>query len=365
MHNDTIDDSLHRLQAIVTRETGAVLGAAALDEIKGLLTAAAGNDAGAGGGADGGAQAQPREVTLLLADLRGFTEMSALQPAAEVIAALNRCLVRLSEVVLRHQGTIEQFLGDSIRVVFGAPIAHEDDVERALVCAVEMQLAMRDLNLVHLRERLPQVYLGIGVNTGTVMAGRFGSDLFSQYTVIGEEVNLASRIEAFSLRGQVLISESTYQRSWNRVSATAPMQVYVKGRLQPVSLRELVAIPSRKLKVPRQEFRRSHRAGTRVPCLCQLVQGDDVQPRIIHAMILDMSYHGLMLELPERIEPGNVLQLEFDLTLVQYRAVGVFARVVKIKAEKDRWVAGLEFTEISDECRPKVQMFVQLLVASR
>jgi adenylate cyclase len=268
-------------------------------------------------------------------------------------------------VVLRHQGTIEQFLGDSIRVVFGAPIAHEDDVERALVCAVEMQLAMRDLNLVHLRERLPQVYLGIGVNTGTVMAGRFGSDLFSQYTVIGEEVNLASRIEAFSLRGQVLISESTYQRSWNRVSATAPMQVYVKGRLQPVSLRELVAIPSRKLKVPRQEFRRSHRAGTRVPCLCQLVQGDDVQPRIIHAMILDMSYHGLMLELPERIEPGNVLQLEFDLTLVQYRAVGVFARVVKIKAEKDRWVAGLEFTEISDECRPKVQMFVQLLVASR
>ena len=100
-------------------------------------------------------------------------------------------------------------------------------------CAVEMQLAMRDLNLVHLRERLPQVYLGIGVNTGTVMAGRFGSDLFSQYTVIGEEVNLASRIEAFSLRGQVLISESTYQRSWNRVSATAPMQVYVKGGCSP------------------------------------------------------------------------------------------------------------------------------------
>lgn len=365
MHNESIDETMQRLQAIVVRETGVGLGAAALAEVQGFLTAGDRLRADWVKTGDATLQAQPREVTLLLADLRGFTEMSALQPAAEVIAALNRCLVRLSEVVLRHQGTIEQFLGDSMRVVFGAPIAHEDDVERALVCAVEMQLVMRDLNLVHLRERLPQVYLGIGVNTGMVMAGRFGSDLFSQYTVMGEEVDLASRIEAFSLRGQVLISESTYQRCWNRVSATAPMQVYVKGRLQPVSLRELVAIPSRKLKVPRQEFRRSHRAGTRVPCLCQLVQGDDVQPRIIHAMILDMSYHGLMLELPERIEPGNVLQLEFDLTLVQYRAVGVFARVVKIKAEKGHWVAGLEFTEISEECRPKVQMFVQLLVASR
>ena len=365
MHNESIDETMQRLQAIVVRETGVGLGAAALAEVQGFLTAGDRLRADWVKTGDATLQAQPREVTLLLADLRGFTEMSALQPAADVIAALNRCLVRLSEVVLRHQGTIEQFLGDSMRVVFGAPIAHEDDVERALVCAVEMQLAMRDLNLVHLRERLPQVYLGIGVNTGMVMAGRFGSDLFSQYTVMGEEVDLASRIEAFSLRGQVLISESTYQRCWNRVSATAPMQVYVKGRLQPVSLRELVAIPSRKLKVPRQEFRRSHRAGTRVPCLCQLVQGDDVQPRIIHAMILDMSYHGLMLELPERIEPGNVLQLEFDLTLVQYRAVGVFARVVKIKAEKGHWVAGLEFTEISEECRPKVQMFVQLLVASR
>lgn len=365
MHNESIDETMQRLQAIVVRETGVGLGAAALAEVQGFLTAGDRLRADWVKTGDATLQAQPREVTLLLADLRGFTEMSALQPAAEVIAALNRCLVRLSEVVLRHQGTIEQFLGDSMRVVFGAPIAHEDDVERALVCAVEMQLAMRDLNLVHLRERLPQVYLGIGVNTGMVMAGHFGSDLFLQYTVMGEEVDLASRIEAFSLRGQVLISESTYQRCWNRVSATAPMQVYVKGRLQPVSLRELVAIPSRKLKVPRQEFRRSHRAGTRVPCLCQLVQGDDVQPRIIHAMILDMSYHGLMLELPERIEPGNVLQLEFDLTLVQYRAVGVFARVVKIKAEKGHWVAGLEFTEISEECRPKVQMFVQLLVASR
>lgn len=359
MPSEPSNDTVRRLQALIERETGVALGAAVQAEMAAIL-----------GGVP--APARPvapevaqREVTILLADLRGFTALSATRPAGEVVAALNRCLARLSEVVFRHQGTIDKFTGESIMVLFGAPQARPDDVERALVCAVEMQLAMRDLNLDHLRERLPQVYLGIGINTGTVVAGRFGSDLFSQYTVIGEEVNLASRIEAFSLRGQVLMSEATYQRCGGLVSATAPMQVYVKGKAEPVAMRELVAIPARRLKVPRQEFRRSHRADTRVPCLCQLVQGDDVQPRIIHGMIVDVSYHGLQMELPERIDPGNVLQMEFSLALVEHRAVGVFGRIVKIQAEGDHWVAGLEFTEIDDVSRQKVQMFVQLLVATR
>lgn len=361
MHNELSNDALHRLQAWIERETGATLGPAAQAEMRAILDGGATLDEGA----ETASEAVQREVTILLADLRGFTALSATRPAGEVVAALNRCLARLSEVVFRHQGTIDKFTGESIMVLFGAPVARPDDVERALVCAVEMQLAMRDLNLEHLRERLPQVYLGIGINTGTVVAGRFGSDLFSQYTVIGEEVSLASRIEAFSLRGQVLMSEATYQRCWKLVSATAPMQVYVKGKTEPVAMRELVAIPARRLKVPRQEFRRSHRADTRVPSLCQLVQGDDVQPRIIHGMIVDVSYHGLQMELPERIEPGNVLQLEFMLALVEHRAVGVFGRIVKIQADGDHWVAGLEFTEIDEATRQKVQMFVQLLVASR
>ncbi len=364
MHNDTIDAVLKRLQALIARETGVQLPAAAVSEMWSILEGAPGSP-GADGGALPAQAVASREVTLLLADLRGFTALAAQRPAGEVVAALNRCLARLSDVVVRHQGSIEQFLGDSIRVVFGAVASRDEDVERALVCAVEMQLAMRDLNLEHLRERLPQVYLGIGINTGVVMVGRFGSDLFSQYAVIGEEVSLASRIEAFSLRGQVLMSESTYQRCWNLVSATAPMQVYVKGKTEPVAMRELVAIPARKLKVPRQEFRRSHRAEARVPCLCQRVQGDDVQPRIIHGMITDVGYHGLQMELPEPIDPQGVLQMEFDLTLVEHHAVGVFGRVVKITPAQDYWVVGLEFTEMGEETRQKVRMFVQLLVASR
>lgn len=235
MHKEFHNDAVRRLQALIERETGAPLGESARAEMEAILRGPDWPD----GTASDGVGVAPREVTILLADLRGFTALAGSLPAATVIAALNRCLARLSEVVFKYQGSIDKFMGDSIMVLFGAPVARDDDVDRALLCAVEMQIAMRELNLAHLQERLPEVFLGIGVNTGTVMAGRFGSDVYSEYTVIGEAVNLASRIEALSLRGQVLISDSTYQRCWGLVSASAPMQVYVKGRTQPVNLREL------------------------------------------------------------------------------------------------------------------------------
>jgi adenylate cyclase len=362
MNKEFNHDTLRRLQALITRETGAPLGEAATAEMAAILRGADGPE---GVPQDNSVVASPREVTILLADLRGFTALSGAHPAGVVITALNRCLAKLSEVVFKHGGTIDKFMGDSIMVLFGAPQVREDDVDRALMCAVEMQMAMRDLNLSHIRERLPEVFLGIGVNTGTVMAGRFGSTMYSEYTVIGEEVNLASRIEAFSLRGQVLISEATYQRCWGLVSASAPMQVYVKGRQQPVGLRELVAIPSRKLKVPRQEFRRSHRVDTRLPCLCQRIQDKIIVPQIVHTAVRDIGYHGLLLEVAEKIELHSEVKLEFDLSLVEYRATEVYARVVTLKPEDGQWLAGVEFTAIDAECLEKVRMFVQLLVAAR
>ncbi|MFN9474975.1 adenylate/guanylate cyclase domain-containing protein [Acidovorax sp.] len=362
MHKEFNQDVLRRLQALIARETGAPLGEAAAAEMAAILRGADGPE---GAPQNDDVIAAPREVTILLADLRGFTALSGAHPASVVITALNRCLSKLSEVVFKHGGTIDKFMGDSIMVLFGAPVAREDDVDRALMCAIEMQMVMRDLNLAHIRERLPEVFLGVGVNTGTVMAGRFGSNVYSEYTVIGEEVNLASRIEAFSLRGQVLISEGTYQRCWGLVSASAPMQVYVKGRQQPVALRELVAIPSRRLKVPRQEFRRSHRVDTRLPCLCQRIQDKIIVPQIVHTAVRDIGYHGLLLEVAEKIELHSEVKLEFDLSLVEYRATEVYARVVTLKSEGGQWLAGVEFTSISAECLEKVRMFVQLLVAAR
>ncbi|HYR05141.1 MAG TPA: adenylate/guanylate cyclase domain-containing protein, partial [Gallionella sp.] len=265
MKDDSGKEAVRRLQELIARETGARLKHAAEAEMESIIQHACmgGNEDSATGPEHSFVQ---RKVTILFADLRGFTSITATFPAGIVIATLNRCLGRMSEIVSCHQGVIDKFMGDSIMVLFGVPVEQPDDVQRALTCAIEMQLAMNELNSHDRPDGMPELFMGIGINTGSVMAGKFGSNFYSEYTVIGDEVNLASRIEAFSLRGQVLISENTFNHCRDFVTTSEAMEVFVKGKAQPVKLRELYTIPSLELEVPRKEVRRSHRMEVRLPC---------------------------------------------------------------------------------------------------
>src|SRR5687767_13755006 len=132
-----------------------------------------------------------RHATILFADLRGFRAILSACAPAKMFELLNRWFVRMSEIAIAHQGAIDSFIDDAIMVVFVDP-------KRALECAVDMQLAMQGLNRAHREAKLPEIYLGIGVNSGQVVAGVLGSQLYSARTVLGEEVNLAARIEARS-----------------------------------------------------------------------------------------------------------------------------------------------------------------------
>lgn len=360
MQSDTSLETVHRLQALIRRETGAPLRAQAQTEMAKIVRESLGLS-----GAGPELSFQRRDVTVLMADLRGFTALSATQPAGLIIGMLNRCLARMSEVVFHYGGTIDKFMGDAIMVLFGAPQTHADDVGHALACAVEMQIAMRDLNTEYQLENMPELYMGIGINTGEVMAGRFGSAAYSEYTVIGNEVNLASRIEAFSLRGQVLISEATYQRCQGSVLATPPVAVYVKGKAQPVLLRELIEIPSRHLKVPRQELRRSHRVEVKMPCTYQRIQNKIVVPHITRSRVRDIGYSGVLIEADDALAVHDEVKLEFDLSLVDYRATEIYATVVNLKLQEGQFMAGLEFTSIPPEANARIELFVQLLVGAR
>jgi adenylate cyclase len=311
--------------------------------------------------ADGG-NFLSREVTIVLADLRGFTAISENFPPTAVLELLNRYLGRMSEIIFRHEGAIDKFMGDSIMVLFGAPNAHDDDVQRALACAVEMQRAMEDINHDNKQRGVPELYMGIGINTGTVMAGLLGSELYSEYTVIGDEVNLASRIEAFSLRGQILISRNTYERCRDFVQTAEPMDVHVKGKAEPVSLREVLAIPSLGLEVPRQEIRRSPRIEVRIPFTFQLVKSKIVVPQVHQGTILDISYHGVLAEVSEEIEPLSEIKLGLDLSLVGYRATDIYAKVLKCRQHEARYLAAVEFTSVSVQSNMNIQQFIHLLI---
>lgn len=358
MNHPAQTPALASVLAVLARETQAPVTPAVQAELAAILQEGTGEPAALP------LSVEQREVTILVADLRGFTALTATQPAGTIVTMLNLCLSRLSEVVFRYEGTIDKFSGDSLTVLFGAPIAREDDVLRALCCAVEMQQAMLDLNNHYLRRQMPELHLGIGVNTGTVMAGRFGSQAYSEYAVIGNEVSLASRIESFSLRGQVLISESTYARCNGVASATEPKEVFVAGKSLPVRVRELIAIASRRLKVPRQEFRRSHRVEVRVPCTFRMLDEQVPVGPPVRALIRDVGYHGLLLELERPLPHQAEVSLDFDLTLVDYHVGDIRARVAKVKREGEHLLAGLEFTSISGETNAKIQMFVQLLVGA-
>lgn len=358
MKKPTLRDTLQRVQDIIARETGAPLRG----DAEKRLASALGNAPGRADTSSPEESFSSREVTILLADLRGFTSISEAYPVSVVLDLLNRYLAGMSEIIFRHGGAIDKFMGDSIMVLFGAPIAHDEDVTNALACAVAMQVAMDEINQYHKRMGMPELYMGIGINTGTVMAGLLGSDLYAEYTVIGDEVNLASRIEAFSLRGQVLISEATFERCRDFVKTSEPMEVFVKGKANPVRLREVLAIPSLGTEVPRQEIRRSLRVEVRIPFSYHVVENKIVMPQPHQGTILDISYHGVLAEVDQDLAPYSDIKLDLDLSLVGHKATDIYAKVLKTKQSADRYLSGVEFTSVSVKSNVNIQQFIHLLI---
>jgi len=352
-----VHDALRQIQDILAEETGVPLPAATRSRLETVLQGALGRPNGARKPDD-----LAREVTILLADLRGFSGISASYPGATVLALLNRCFGAMSEIVFRHQGCIDKFMGDAIMVLFESDKDCDDSALRAVSCAVDMQLAMEGVNAVSRGQDLPELYFGIGINTGRVISAMLGSDLYSEYTVIGEEVNLASRIESFSLRGQVLLSESTWERCKGFVQAGDPMDAFVKGKSRMVVLREVLGIPSLGKSVPRHELRRSARVQVKIPFRYRMVVNQVVIPEAREGRILDIGYYGVLAEVPLAHSAFSEMMLDFELPLVGERMADLYGRVVKVipKAGKSR--IGVEFTSMRPEQKAAIQLFVQLLI---
>jgi adenylate cyclase len=302
-------------------------------------------------------------ATILFADLRGFSQMAANYPAEVVLYVLNRCFIRMTEVIVKNGGAIDKFMGDAIMVVFSGR-APADDAGRALACAVEMQIAMDEVNREHRKAALPELYMGIGINTGKVISGRIGSALYSVDTVIGEEVNVAARIEAFCLRGQILISESTFALCGEGAQTGKPVDLLVKGSQAGLLVREVQALPALGQVVPRQERRRSPRVEVRLSMSYQLLAGGIVSPRRDEATLLDLGFYGLRAEVARELVMHAEVKVELDLLpLLDYRATDIYGRVVNVKVEGGRQRIGIEFTAVGTESSRRIQHLVQLLMS--
>jgi class 3 adenylate cyclase/DNA-binding NarL/FixJ family response regulator len=173
------------------------------------------------------------EVTVLFSDIRGFSTLAEQLPAREVAGILGRHLSAMAEVVLEYGGTIDKFAGDGVMALFGAPDPILDHAERALRCAQAMQGRQRQLNWETWTEGLPQLGIGIGVNTGTVIAGTVGGAGRLEYTVLGDAVNLAQRLQAEAGAGEILATAATVKAAPG-FPAEPIGSHQVKGRKEPV-----------------------------------------------------------------------------------------------------------------------------------
>lgn len=181
-----------------------------------------------------------QNATILFADIRGFTRMSEKMEPQKVVEVLNEFFGEMTDLLFDNGGTLDKYLGDGIMALFGAPIGKPDDALRSVKTAVEMQRSLAKLNREWENRGQPSLRMGVGVNTGPVTAGNIGSPRRMDYTVIGDAVNLASRLCANAAGGQILISDSTYRQLNSSFPAKKLEPIRVKGKETPVEIYEIL-----------------------------------------------------------------------------------------------------------------------------
>jgi adenylate cyclase len=177
---------------------------------------------------------QARDTTVFFSDIRGFTPMTEAAGAEDVVNMLNEYFELMVEVIFKYEGTLDKFVGDAIMALFGAPVHRPDDAYRAVKVACEQIRVLEDFNRVRVSEGEPPVKIGIGINSGEVIAGYLGSSKALEYTVIGDVVNTASRLCSRAKPGEIIISENTYSRVKGFFETEELPQMHVKGKSLPL-----------------------------------------------------------------------------------------------------------------------------------
>jgi adenylate cyclase len=188
---------------------------------------------------------QRRDMSVLFSDIRGFTTVTEKGDAEALVAQLNEYFSRMVEIVFRHKGTVDKFVGDMVMALYGAPVDDPDHAEHAVATAVEMVRELAQLNRMWAARGMSQLDIGVGINSGDMIAGNIGSSAIMSYTVIGDNVNLGSRLESLNKEygSRIIISDASRARLTGRYDIRPLGEVVVKGKTRAVAIFEVV-VPS-------------------------------------------------------------------------------------------------------------------------
>ncbi len=271
-----------------------------------------------------------RAISVLFTDVRGFTPLCESLPAEQVVKMLNIYFGVMTRIVHKHHGTIDDIFGDGLLVLFGAPIWRPGHADRALACAIEMQLAMGEVNAANDALGLPRITIGAGVHTGEVIVGNVGSEHRAKYSAVGLNVNIASRVQAMTAGGQVLVTDATRRAVSVPVDVLGELSFTPKGLVEPVVVCEVEGIGGHyEMRLPRCDPPpvRLHRAAE---VSIASIDGHAIGEARFTGRITAASETRVEIAVDEPFPPGAELRLE--ITLPNGREMH-YARVVRRGAD--------------------------------
>jgi adenylate cyclase len=280
---------------------------------------------------------QKRIVTILMCDLRGFSALAEKLDPERVVELLNVYLGAMADIILKYQGTIDEFIGDAILAVFGAPLLCPNHADFAVACSLEMQLEMAQVNRQLERLGIPPLEMGIGVNTGEVVTGNIGSVQRAKYGVIGSQVNLAGRIQSTSVGGEVLVSESTFLALGGHLRTDRSFVIWPKGASSFVRLWSAVGLIGRiHLDLPSSDLSRGGLARQYAVNGSLLLESKIVSGNGFTAQLKVMSQQSGILETDEPLSARCDLKLVIDSGVKDVRE-SVYCKVMEDRPGQFGW----------------------------
>ena len=290
---------------------------------------------------------EKRVVTVLMSDLRGYTRFAERGDPAMVMDVLNGFLGQMTDIIIEHGGTINEFIGDAIFAVFGAPLEHADHAERAAACALAMQRAMAGINRDHAAHGRPQFEMGIGVNTGEAVVGNIGSEQRAKYAIVGSAVNVAARVEGATVGGQVFITEATYDRIREIAELTGPILLDAKGLSEPLALYDLRSLRGRFAQAGADDAD-TREIAVSLPMTCRVIDGKVIRQESIEGVIVRITRHELVVRLDIPLEPLTNVRLRLRYSEHGPESEDIYGKVVRADGEGAERLSWINLTSTSD-----------------
>jgi class 3 adenylate cyclase len=303
---------------------------------------------------------EKREVTILLSDLRGYTRFAEQGDPAWVIEVLNGYLGRMTEVIIEYGGTINEFIGDAVFVIFGAPLAQPDHAERAAAAALAMQRAMVEINRGHAERGLPRFEMGIGVNTGEAVVGNIGSEQRAKYTVVGSAVNVAARVESSTVGGQIFLNSSTYERIRDLAEVGVPIPVEVKGVTEPLLLYELRGLSGRfAQRLSELVTDPDPAVGVALPLRCWVIDGKVVRPESTSGVVERLGRRQLEVRFQAGLPPLTNLRLRLSYPGLGYDSGDLYGKVGGEEEHAGTRLTRIRLTAVDPVDQKILEMFLE------